>query len=81
MGMIHWGKKTLADFKQSSYYDHSFYIVPVSGTIDIHKISNVLRKAYFPPAFNNFGGYCTLGDVKDLGDGNINVEVVYHIGE
>ncbi len=79
--VLHWGKKVEVKQERSSYYDSTWYDVPVTGKVDIRKIYNALREKYFPPYHNVFGGYCSLGGVTDNGNGSVRVEVVYHIGE
>lgn len=79
--VLHWGKKVEAKQERSSYYDVTYYDVPVTGKVDCSKISQALRDRYFPPYHNVFGGYCSLGSVADNGNGTVRVEVVYHIGE
>jgi len=80
IGILHWGQKVVIDTNQSSWYDHTYYRVPVTGTIDTGKIASALRDKHFPPQHNYFGGYCSLGTVSDNGDGTVKVEVIYHIG-
>ena len=79
-GILHWGRKEQLRTEQSSWYDYTIYKVPVTGDIDINKIASTLRDHKFPATHNYFGGYCSLGTVKDNGDGTVNVEVIYHIG-
>lgn len=79
--IIHWGRKVEVGARMTSYHDITYYDVPVTGTVDISKISQALRDRYFPPHHNVFGGYCSLGIVTDNGNGTVRVEVVYHIGE
>jgi hypothetical protein len=80
--ILHWGRKVQdGNTVQSSYYDHTYYTVPVTGTVNIAKIHQALRDKYFPPHHNVFGGYCSLGSITDNGNGSVRVEVIYHIGE
>lgn len=59
--------------------------MPVTGTVDTGKIHTALRKEYRAGESNarlgKFGGWCSVGSVKDNGDGTVEVEIVYHIGD
>jgi hypothetical protein len=80
-GILHWGQKKVEKTQMSSYYDHTYYRIPVTGTVDIGKIYRVLREHKYPPQHNVFGGYCSLGTITDNHDGTVTVEDIYHIGE
>lgn len=78
---ILWSQKTLVKTEQSSWYDHTFYRVPVLGTVDLAKIKNALFDKLYRASHGKFGGGTSLGTVSDNGDGSVTVEVIYHIGD
>ena len=82
MGWVRWGQKRVVRTSQSSWYDHTFYEVPVVGPIDCGKIQSALSRLY-PPQFTRFGGFCTIGDVNESATSHehVVVELVYHIGD
>jgi hypothetical protein len=81
IGGIKWHKReSTGEYKQSAYYDHSFYKVPFYGPCDLSRIRNALNKLY-PARFNKFGGYSTVSAVEKLDDEHIKVEMCYHIGD
>ena len=81
IGGIKWAKReSTGEYKQSAYYDHSFYKVPFYGPCDLGRIRNALSKLY-PARFNKFGGYTTVSKVEKLDDQHIKVEMCYHIGD
>lgn len=81
-GRLLWGKKIQAGYFQSSWYDHTRYIVPVVGTVDTHKIWQALAKHY-PQKFTKFGGFTTVESVKEVPgvQSTVEVEMAYHIGD
>jgi hypothetical protein len=79
-GRILWAQKTVVASKQYAWHDSTIYRVPVVGTIDIGKIRNALYARVNNGVYNYFGGGQTLGTVVDNGDGTINVETCYSIG-
>ena len=81
IGGIKWAKReSTGEYKQSAYYDHSFYKVPFHGPCDLSRIRNALSKLY-PARFNKFGGYTTVADVQQLDAEHLKVELCYHIGD
>ena len=79
-GILKWGKKEyLKESAQSAYYDHSFYKVPFTGACDVHAMRSALYSRY-PNTGNYFGGYTTVGDIKQLDESHVKVELVHHIG-
>jgi hypothetical protein len=81
IGGIKWAQReSTGEYKQSAYYDHSFYKVPFYGPCDLGRIRNALSKLY-PARFNKFGGFTTVADVQQLDAEHIKVELNYHIGD
>jgi hypothetical protein len=84
-GAVLWDKREVMETKQSSWYDHTMYRVPILGKPDIYKFTSDLNQKYNKRAGSllgsSVGGYCTLGSVKDNGDGTLMVEEIYHIGD
>ena len=83
--MVLWDKRERLETKQSAWYDHTMYRVPIVGKPDINRFYSELSKKYNKGAGSllgsSVGGYCTLGSVKDNGDGTLMVEEIYHIGD
>ena len=81
IGGIKWAKReSTGEYKQSAYYDHSFYKVPFYGPYDQGRIHKALSKMY-PARFNKFGGYTTVSTVEQLDAEHLKVELCYHIGD
>jgi hypothetical protein len=84
IGLLKWAKREHCPAldRQTAYYDHSVYKVPVVGTVDCARIREALSDK-FPPQFTNFGGYSTVGCVEPIPDepNAVLVEMIYHIGE
>ena len=79
---LQWGQRQQVDHKMSAWYDHTFYRVPVVGTIDTTRIAAALNRAWRTSLTGTaVGGYRTCADVADNGDGTVTVEVLYHIGD
>jgi hypothetical protein len=80
--VIKWGKKQLIEgsVKQSSWYDTSEYKVPYTGTFDYKRIWEALYQR-FPQRFTRFGGYTTVSEITDLGEGFMKIQLCYHIGD
>lgn len=82
MGKVLWSKRVAVDGgpKHSAWYDHSYYKVPVEGIVDVSRIKAALVSRLSVQFLSNFGGQQHIGDVVDLGDGFIQVETLYSIG-
>lgn len=80
MDKILWSKRELIETSQSAWYNHSIYKVPVQGTVDMTRIRQALHKRLTNQFLNMFGGQTSVSEVKDLGNGFISVETLYHIG-
>lgn len=80
--LIKWGKRQAIEgsSRHSAYYDHTSYKVPFTGSYDQSRIWSAINRL-FPPQFNKFGGYTTLGDVEQLDESHIKVTLLYHIGD
>ena len=85
MRTLHWGEREKVDYKQSAWYNHTFYRVTVSGDVDTSAIRTALHKRMRPGEANarlgKFGGWNSIGSVEDNGNGSVTVEVLYHIGD
>lgn len=84
VGVLHWGKAVqVGKTVQSAWYDTTVMRASVTGTVDTGKIHAAMRKYFYHPGLSgsSVGGYCSVGTVKDNGDGTVDVEVVYHIGD
>ena len=81
-GVLKWGQKERVDSFKSNWYDHTVYRAPVQGTIDTGAIHSALADFYRHPLSGwSVGGYVSVGKVTDNGDGTVNVETLYHIGD
>jgi len=77
--VLDWEAKEHVESRQSSYYDHSTYRVPLKGEHEQQTVVNLLHAAY-KPQFNKFGGYTSVGSVTFDG-AFVLVELIYHIGD
>lgn len=82
-GVLHWGQRTkVGDTVQSAWYDHDTFRVPVTGTVDTGRIHKALYRRWANGLTgSSVGGYITPGKVIDNGDGTVNVERIYHLGD
>jgi len=69
--------KVSIGFKQSSYYDHTFYRVPFKGKYNGEKIAHILRERFFRGQFISLGGVT----LDPFFPNCFIVEHIYHIGD
>ncbi len=82
--LLDWDKAKRGPSKQTAYYDISIITVPVKKEpIDVNEIRQAVHNDWWVPGLSGFsaGGYSTVGSVKDNGDGTVDIEQVYHIGD
>lgn len=73
----------VGDMDRGAYYDTTTYRVALPPGVSANAYRTVIargdgRSMY---AYGSFGGYSTIGNVTDNGDGTANVQSVYHIGD
>lgn len=73
-GILHWGKKEYLGTTFDPYADIETYEVPVTGEVDIDKISEVMRKKYPQQAYKFVGA-------TDNGDGTVNIKLSSWVGD
>lgn len=82
---LHWEEREHVGSNPSAWYDHTYYKVKVDGKIDTGLIHAALTHKWDvggnAARLGKFGGYCSVGQVKDNGDGTVTIESVYHIGD
>jgi hypothetical protein len=91
---MHWGQRERIAYKQSAWYDHTFYRVPVTmkdgHPLDhtaCNRMHDVWRKRLGAGAENarlgKFGGWTSMGTIKvdEEHPGHVVVEMIYHIGD
>jgi len=66
---------------QSSWYDHSYSVFEIRGTMDLGRIHSALHKTYWKPSCGKFGGGLSIGQVSKFDDNHVLVEFIYHIGD
>lgn len=83
VGKIHWAQREAFNGgpHHSAWYDHSYYVVPVSGPVEMDKIRGALVGRLGHQFLSKFGGQKHVGDVVDLGNGFIMVETMLSIGD
>lgn len=82
-GVLKWGQRVEVARRQSAWYDHTTYVVPVDGTVDTSAIHTALRKKFWNPGLSgsSVGGYMSPSTITDNGDGTVMVALLYHIGD
>lgn len=86
IGILHWGEREqVGRYVMSAWYHHTYYRTAISGEVDVGRIRQALHDRMKPGHANarlgKFGGWSSIGDVQDLGDGTVVVELLYHIGD
>ncbi len=66
-------------YQMTEWYDITKYEMEYTGTFDAQKIADALTGKN-KPNYNAFGGYTTVQNVTDLGNGKFGFATYYHIG-
>lgn len=78
-----WRNRVAISTDQSAWYDTTLYQMLLPAGESASHVRHILAggDGLTMASYGKFGGYSTIGRVTDNGDGTLNVESVYHIGD
>jgi hypothetical protein len=78
-----WTESVEVRVEGSAFYDTTVYRVVLPDGVSASHLRSVLAKGdgQKMASYGSFGGYSTIGNAVDQGDGTALVESVYHVGD